>query len=314
MRDQGWGWAVCRLIGVLTTTMLLAAVPAYDWAAESHPQKPMEDSAKPDGSEGSQSSTESSPPRSSTDLNRAPAGTDVQQPPAKTPLVRGVQHPSNPVETTLGHCGRMLTLAQLVVLGVGVVAGLLSATAAWFGNSFRKNLQEKLKKVEEATDEVQRAKKELEDAKKELDEVKRQAKELLTDETQRSLRQTVGAVEDVLMLSLPDSKERLGALQRLSQKRQPLGAAPMIRILEDQEEELGLRQEAAYGLGRYSEKAVLENLRGPIVECFKRVAQQRPAKEALERAILEAAGKYGQAVGDEIAILFGQSEGTDDSA
>jgi hypothetical protein len=80
---------------------------------------------------------------------------------------------------------------------------------------------------------------------KEVAELKHQEKSL------RKLTETVRAA--TLATSRLSVETRLTSLQRLSQQVDPVGIAPLLEVLKDCENDVSLRLEAAYGLGRYSE-------------------------------------------------------------
>jgi hypothetical protein len=132
---------------------------------------------------------------------------------------------------------------------------------------------------------LQRQYKMLEDHKNKIDgDLKK-----LGMEQEKSLRKLTETVHAVTLVSSRFGVDtRLRALQRLSQQVDPLGIAPLLEVLKDSDNDISLRLEAAYGLGRYSENTAFKEYYPEIFSGFREVlSDQKTPKETLKALALE---------------------------
>jgi flagellar motility protein MotE (MotC chaperone) len=128
-----------------------------------------------------------------------------------------------------------------------------------------------------------------ETALKDLTELREQEKTLrkLAETLEKSSRGLADTVQNVVIVRSPQlgDETRLKALQQLAQQVDPLGIAPLLEILTDSENDIKLRIEAAYGLGRYSENSAFEEYYEEIFSGFREVLG---APETPQELVLEA--------------------------
>jgi hypothetical protein len=101
------------------------------------------------------------------------------------------------------------------------------------------------------------------------------------------------ALHAVFELGDPDDGIRLGHLQRLSQLIHPVGILRMIEILGNPSENLAMRSEAAFGLGRFSENKDLSIFWGQILNCLQRVLQDKNLPTPVVIEAVKSAAKFG---------------------
>jgi archaellum component FlaC len=119
-------------------------------------------------------------------------------------------------------------------------------------------------------------------------------------EQEKSLRKLAEAVQSVVTVRSPLGDEtRLKALQQLSQQVVPQGIAPLLEVLKGRDN-VKLRLEAAYGLGRYSEDTAFREYYPEIFSGFREVLANPKTPDELAAATRASASRFNP-VPDELA-------------
>lgn len=100
-----------------------------------------------------------------------------------------------------------------------------------------------------------------------------------------TLESRAAVLNDIIVFRVSRPEKALPALQRLSQRMNPIAIDALISVLEDVHFEATFRIEAAYGLGRFSEQRTTEREWAAIVESLRRVMATNPEPAQLEEQI-----------------------------
>jgi CII-binding regulator of phage lambda lysogenization HflD len=130
-------------------------------------------------------------------------------------------------------------------------------------------------------------------------------------EQEKSFRKLTEAVQKATLgRSRLSAETRLRSLQQLSQHVDPLGIAPLIEVLTDSANDIRLRLEAAYGLGRYSENSAFREYYPEILSGFREVLSDESTPRALAVDTIRSARRFGP-IPDELASQIERREQSD---
>jgi hypothetical protein len=97
---------------------------------------------------------------------------------------------------------------------------------------------------------------------------------------------------------------RLKALQQISQSTDPGGIDPLLEVLKDRDNDVRLRIEAAYGLGRYSENPAFREYYREIFSGFREVLGHSETPRELALETMRAVLRFGTDAPGELTSLF----------
>lgn len=201
------------------------------------------------------------------------------------------------VLTIAGHAinvaqGQM-KVTQVVAAVLGLMLILLGGWNVKIVGSYTAKLRRLQSMFTELKDAKARLEAEVSNLQKEKTEVVRGIEELRAEGLR--LVGALGVLCDVNTVRLGSGEARHSALQRLAQRVDPAGVYPMIEVLVYGGNADGLRVEAAYGLGRYSEQINLADVWADIVTAFFAVLSGPTTSRKVALEVIRSARKFGAA-------------------
>lgn len=216
-------------------------------------------------------------------------------------------------------CGYTLRTIQLMITILSVVVALVSFVSIGMVLLYRsrlekiderrKDLSDKVNNLDNKISEIKpivenldskkvaldnetvRIKKKLDDVENSLKKIDEEKERINSD--YKNIASKVSALSKVIQIQDINAPRRLSHIQDLGQMINPVGVAPLLAVLLNNNEDSELRIEAAFGLGRYSENPDINIYWRQILEGFRNVLENLAIEENLFFAVINASVKYG---------------------